>query len=30
VLGGFGLVYLAATMLIKVPEARILVRKLRR
>jgi putative peptidoglycan lipid II flippase len=30
VLGGFGLVYLAATMLIKVPEAMILVRRLRR
>ncbi len=30
VLGGFGLVYLAAAMLIKVPEARVLVRRLRR
>jgi putative peptidoglycan lipid II flippase len=30
VLGGFGLVYLAATILIKVPEARILIRRFRR
>ena len=30
VLGGFGLVYLGAAMLIKVPESRILVRRLRR
>jgi len=30
VLGGFGIVYIAATILIKVPEARILLRRFRR